>query len=314
MIMKFVYVLTMSALLTSCNASTSSSAQQEEKVQQNNPPVFQMVDIPSVLTSPQERAEYLVMNYWNKYNFSDTTLLAHVDMVEQALVDYIDILPHVKPEVATLSVKKMMEKAGVETKTFKAFFDLYEKYLYDPNSPMRNEEYFIPVLEAAIASPALDETNKIRPQSLLQLALKNRVGNPATDFTFRLENGQKQSLYGQKAEHILLFFYNPGCPACQETSHKIKSSPVINTLLNNKKLKIMAIYPDEDINEWKKHLDEIPKTAGWINGYDQDVYLKNEEVYDLKAIPTLYLLDKNKKVLLKDADFGQIESFLSENK
>lgn len=314
MIMKFVYVLTMSALLTSCNASTTSSSAQKEEVQQNNPPVFQMVEIPSILTSPEERAEYLVMNYWNKYNFSDTTLLAYTDMVEQAFVDYIDILPHTKPEVASASVKKMMGKAGVEAKTFNYFFDLYEKYLYDPNSPMRNENYFIPVLEAAIATPALDETYKIRPQSLLQLALKNREGNAANDFTFTLENGQKQSLYSQKAERLLLFFYNPGCPACKEAGNKMKSSPVINTLLNNKKLKIVAIYPDEDLSEWKKHLNEIPQTSGWINGYDQDVYLKNEEVYDLKAIPTLYLLDKDKKVLLKDADFAQIEFYLSENK
>ena len=36
--------------------------------------------------------------------------------------------------------------------------------------------------------------------------------------------------------------------------------------------------------------------AAWINSYDNTVSLKNDEIYDLKAIPTLYLLDKTKKL------------------
>lgn len=43
-----------------------------------------------------------------------------------------------------------------------------------------------------------------------------------------------------------------------------------------------------------------------------DFSLKNDEIYDLKAIPTLYLLNKEKKVLLKDATFQQIENYLSQ--
>jgi AhpC/TSA family. len=310
MIMKFVYLFTILMLLTSCNAPTSSATQKEE-VKQTNPPVFKMIDIPGILTNSNERAEYLVKNYWNKFDFSDTTFLSYPDVIEQAFVDYIDVFPYAKKEVVAASLKKMMENAGVEKKMFTHFFDLYEKYLYDPNSPMRNEEFFIPVLEAAIASPALDETSKIRPQSLLELAQKNREGTRANDFTFTLANGQQQSLYKQNAEYILLYFYNPGCPACEETSGKMKTSPLITHLTDSKRLKIIAVYPDEDLEEWEKHLSEIPTGTGWITGYDQDVYIKNEEVYDLKAIPTLYLLDKNKQVLLKDPIFEQIEAFLS---
>ena len=50
--------------------------------------------------------------------------------------------------------------------------------------------------------------------------------------------------------------------------------------------------------------------AGWINSYDSTVSLKNDEIYDLKAIPTLYLLDKDKKVVLKDVTFNQVEYYL----
>ena len=38
----------------------------------------------------------------------------------------------------------------------------------------------------------------------------------------------------------------------------------------------------------------------WINSYDKSMKMKNDELYDLRAIPTLYLLDQDKVVLLKD--------------
>ena len=50
----------------------------------------------------------------------------------------------------------------------------------------------------------------------------------------------------------------------------------------------------------------------WINSYDKSVSLKNDEIYDLKAIPTLYLLNKEKKVLLKDATVAQIDQYLQD--
>jgi len=52
--------------------------------------------------------------------------------------------------------------------------------------------------------------------------------------------------------------------------------------------------------------------ASWINSYDSAVSLKNDEIYDLKAIPTLYLLDKDKKVVLKDVTFNQVENYLKQ--
>lgn len=309
MTMKVLYVFSMLTLFASCNAKPASNANSETEAvaQQTNPPVFKMVEIPSILTTPEDRAEYLVLNYWNNLDFSDTTYINKEDVTEQAFVNYIDILPHTKPEIADKSIKETIQKASVEKKMLNYFFELSEKYLYEPNSPMRNEELFIPILEAIIASPALDDTEKIRPQSLLQLALKNRIGEKANDFTFTLKNGQQQKLYDQHADYLLLYFYNPDCSACKETSGKMKSSPVISSLLENKKLKILAVYPDEDLAEWEKNINDIP--ANWINSYDKEVHIKNEEVYDLKAIPTLYLLDKNKNVILKDAYIQQIEAY-----
>lgn len=92
----------------------------------------------------------------------------------------------------------------------------------------------------------------------------------------------------------------------------LSTSFVIGNQLKSGKLKIVAIYPDEDLEAWRKHLKEIP--AEWINGYDADLTMRKEESYDLRAIPSLYLLDKDKKVLLKDcASVDMIEAYLVQN-
>lgn len=87
----------------------------------------------------------------------------------------------------------MMSKASTDSSMFVYFSGLYEKYLYDPNSPMRDESLYIYVLDAVLEAPFLDEVSKIRPAHLLELALKNRVGEPATDFTYTLVDGKKRN-------------------------------------------------------------------------------------------------------------------------
>jgi hypothetical protein len=277
------------------------------KAETTKPLSFQMITIPSVLTNPAERAEYLMMHYWDNFDFSDTVYLHLTEITEQAFVDYVDVMPYTSIPVVSASIKNMLKKAETENKVFKYFIDLYEKYLYDPNSPMRNDEFFIPVLEAMLNSPAVEE--KTRPAYLLELAKQNRQGEKATDFTYTLAGGRKATLYSIPSDYILMFFYNPDCHNCQEVSEQLQASPAIQYLIRNGKISILAVYPDEDISAWKNYLSRMPKE--WINSYDASTRLK-DEIYALKAIPTLYLLDKNKVVLLKDPTFEHLEQYLQQ--
>jgi hypothetical protein len=49
--------------------------------------------------------------------------------------------------------------------------------------------------------------------------------------------------------------------------------------------------------------------ASWINGYDKNRHVK-DNLYDFVAIPTLFLLDKDKRVLLKDVNLIMVERYL----
>ena len=48
----------------------------------------------------------------------------------------------------------------------------------------------------------------------------------------------------------------------------MESSFLINEFSKSNKLKILAVYPDEDLDAWKEHVSVMPKD--WINSYDKE--------------------------------------------
>ena len=74
------------------------------------------------------------------------------------------------------------------------------------------------------------------------------------------------------------------------------------------KLSILAIYTEGDEDVWLRNLSEIPNT--WAVGNDR-MCIKDGALYDLKTMPSLYLLDSNKQIVLKDASFDQVRNQLN---
>ncbi len=292
-------------IVFACNGKQPAAPQDPVKPART----FTMVTVPAMISEPEQRIDYLVKHYWDTFDFRDTAYVGLPEVTEQAFSNYIAFLEQAAPETASASLNGMLAKAEADSTMYAYFTGLSEKYLYDPNSPMRNEELYIVVLKAVLASPLPDEVHKIRPAHLLELALKNKLGEKTTDFSFTQANGQTTRLFQLKADYLLLFFYNPDCEACKELTGQLSNAMSIQKLVRDKRMVIAAIYPDEDLQLWKDHLDHLP--AEWIVGYDTAGTLKNDELYDLKAIPCLYLLDKEKKVLLKDVSFNQLMDYIS---
>lgn len=269
---------------------------------------FEMVSVPTEITSPEARAEYLAQHYWDRFDFSDAAYFHLPEVTEQALVDFVDLMRYVSREVAATAVRGMMQRAAADSTAFVCFADLYEKYLYDADSPMRDEELFIPVLEALTEAPFLSEVDKVRPEYMLRMALKNRVGKPAADFSYMLSDGSTATLRGTEADLLLLLFYDPDCHTCHETLRQLSLSPLVTRLQREKGMKILAVYTGDALDLWRSNIPNIPKE--WINAYDGSMSIWNDELYDLKSLPALYLLDKEKNVVLKDVSPEVLTEYL----
>lgn len=272
------------------------------------PAVFLPAIAPAAL-APEERVEWLRWHYWDNFDFADTTFLARADTLQlfEAYARYVQLLFSVPTDGAPMD--SLMRRAAVSRPMLDYFAMLADQVLGDPNSPLRNDEFYIPVLRAQLSSPWYDEYERLAPEYRLSLASQNRIGEQANDFRYTLASGATGSLYGLRAEYVLLFINNPGCPMCREIREAISASPMLTELIEHGRLRVLALYPDENLDEWRAYREQIP--ASWINAYDDGCVLREKGLYDLSAIPSLYLLDAQKRVLVKDAtDVALVEEVI----
>lgn len=259
--------------------------------------------------SPEQKAKYMNEHYWDKFDFNDTTFISQADTSKMLTAFAVYAVGYVPDSLVNSSMKRLMQRASASKPMFEYFLFLAEQVLHNPNSPLRNDELYIPVLESAISSKWLDEYERLPYQHDLSIALQNRVGRAANDFLYTLPSGQTKSMYDIKAKYLLVFISNPGCPMCREVKEQLLSSPMLNQLSERNDLKVLVLYPDEDLEAWRNHLKDYP--SAWINGYDKGKIITKQRTYDLRAIPAMYLLDSEKRVLAKDCtDVEYIEHLI----
>lgn len=265
-------------------------------------------EIPQMMIDPGQRAFYYVNHYWDGYSLADTAFIRS-NGTEQLYADFIDALQYVAPEESSAAIKRMMSNMETDSTAYAQFCMLSEKYLYDPNSPMRNEDYYIPVLEQMLASKRLTQVDKIRPADRLKQARKNRPGMKATDFSYITPNDKAGRMSGIKAEYTLLFFYDPDCSNCRKYEQIFSEMPAFLDMQKKGIIRVLAVYPDNDEEEWLLKSSHMPK--GWIVGWNKKGDIRDKTLYEIRATPTLYLLDRQKKVILKDVSMEQLIRYLS---
>lgn len=265
-------------------------------------------EIPQMMTDPEQRAAYYVKHYWDGYSLADTAFI-HSDDTERLYADFLDALQYVDATEFRSALQAMISQMEADSTAYAHFCTLGEKYLYDPNSPISNEDYYIPVLEQMLAPVRLSESDKLRPADRLKQALKNRPGMKAPDFSYITPKGKQTRMSGVTADYTLLFFYDPDCTNCRKYEQILSEMPAFLEIQEKGALRVLAAYPDEDESEWLVNSSKMPR--GWIVGWNKQEGIRSKTLYEIRATPTLYLLDKQKKVILKDASLEQTIGYLS---
>ncbi|MFI3288249.1 MAG: DUF5106 domain-containing protein [Rikenellaceae bacterium] len=271
-------------------------------------PTFSMPEIPPMVVGVEERRGYLVEHYWDGFDFSAEGMINSDEVRGGAVAGFVQLLGMCD----TLTVQKGVEVAlGLSLKfgyaSFEKLCSTFEDYLFNPNSPMRDEEMYIYVLRYVVEAASLEDVYKLRSRRQLEMVLKNRVGEFSNDFKFITCQGVESSLYAVNSEYTILFFNTPDCEDCKRVKRYIEDSKALNYKVGSGVLKIIAVYPESDYELWRGA--DYPSLM--INATDKEGVLRSEALYDLKALPTLYLLSKDKRVILKDVSIEQVVSRIS---
>ncbi|MBP3662186.1 MAG: DUF5106 domain-containing protein [Bacteroidales bacterium] len=277
---------------------------------------------PAMMEDPQDRAEYMAQNMWNSLTDPsrtypcDSLLVSGVRRtdVEQKFANWTQVLGMSSRPVAEKSVSRLYdralacEKKDTSSNVFETFASLVDKYLFDPNSPLRDEDLYGAYASRLAAYEGYTEVQKEKYARDARLCALNKVGTKAADFRFADRRGKIRTLYGVEAPYTLLFFSNPGCEACMSIINVLKEDPQISSMISSGRLKVLNIYIDEDLDAWRSYMPVYPDE--WYNGFDPDFVIRNETLYNVRAIPSLYLLDSDKTVLLKDAPENRMFEYL----
>lgn len=273
---------------------------------------FTLPAIPDTLQTVELRSSYLVAHYWDRFSFADSLqFMNQPEMVEQALVDYVDLFRLVPAAEAENSLSALMDQASVTLNGFLFFYNTLEKYLYDATSPMRNEALFIPVLQKMMASNKLNDDDKLRPAMLLKSVSKNKVGSTAADFSYTKPDGSQHQLSEVQTPLTLLLFFDPECDDCHQVIMRLEKTDVLNQLTADRQLTVLAVYPGENKRLWQTMAQHMLPT--WEIGMDESQTIYNKELYDILGFPSMYLLDQHKTVILKDASLTTLEEYFGAN-
>ena len=215
----------------------------------------------------------MLEHFWERYDFSDT-LHANQQVGEQGLVDFVTLMTHADSATCAKAANAFADSISSSEQRLGRFEDLLRHYLENPQSPLRNDTVYCHLLQAL---PATSQ----RQFLMRQLSL-NQPGMLAADFSFVDAKGKKQRLYGIQSPLTLLVFFDPLCEHCQEQMPQIQREPVLQ-----KTSGLKVVYVDTNLNP----------------GVMKDYYLP--------VLPSLYLLDAHKRVVVKNGALQQVVERLS---
>ncbi len=136
------------------------------------------------------------------------------------------------------------------------------------------------------------------------------IGETAPDLLFYKENGEALTIHSIKSDYTVLFFWDPECGHCK------KSVPFIIDFYNtykDKGVEILGICTKtgSDISSCWSTIKEKGMDI-WVNASDQ--YLRNryKVIYDVKTTPQIFILDKDKKIIVKKIAGEDLSNVMAE--
>lgn len=269
-------------------------------------PAFPLPEVPQMLVNPTDRANYVAVHYWDGFDFKNNALIGKPEITEQGFANFISIMPYVTEKKAAFTAfsRRMTENP----KMMEHLLEVSERYLFDNFSPVYDEELFLLMVNELLEQPKLSLAQSERLRYLREIALKNRVGRAATDFVFVQRNGKRMSLKEVKADYVLLYLNDPECSACKQIKEALENSEIICRWKNSGWMKVVSVCIEGKTTGWQN----IPAPEGWVDGCDMDRRLLEDDLYDLRNLPAIYLLDADKKIMLKNATVQRLEQVLEQ--
>ena len=171
---------------------------------------------------------------------------------------------------------------------------------------------YVEVAERILYTPTCNSLQRAAYRAIVRQLLQNGGDEMALlryryqyDMLTRNNEGQLSHI---RADYTLLIFNDPECEECAMLREAIMTDPTLATAMAEKRLQVVAIYPDLPTPEWEEQMLHYP--ALWIKGYAEDV----SDLYDVRQLPATYLLDARHTVLARNATVSDMATLITAEK
>lgn len=121
----------------------------------------------------------------------------------------------------------------------------------------------------------------------------------ADDFTMVTVEGQTMKFYDlPKGRLTILVFFDPDCGACRQALFGLKHSSLVSQLIEEEVLQVMTVHVGYEERLWRNMLGDMPET--WMKTTTTAEMLDGK-CYDLSTMPALYLLDADRKIMMRSS-------------
>ncbi len=127
-----------------------------------------------------------------------------------------------------------------------------------------------------------------------------QIGDKAYNFTAFDKNGKEHNLFEIKTPYILLDFTAFGCGACSYSAPYLR---VLDSIYKDS-LTVVSLNLNLSKDKWKMSIKY--DTITWLTLWNGEGTLTGTAIkYNIRAVPTFFILDKNKRILDKFSMFGE---------
>ena len=270
------------------------------------------IEIPENCTNPDSLKWVITYNYNKNHfldgiDFSDQRLLK--TPVFQGKIDhYFSRMLLQIPDSLKIEVDKVVTRAEANPKMYQYILVHLLDY-YNKSELMGLDEMFVYVADKYYLS---GKTPWATPEFLKKLddrviKLKPTIlGNIAPELEIPQFNGEPVSLRSLEADYIIVAFWEPNCGHCKTIIPKLHE---MYQEIQDKNVKVLAINTQISQEEWTEFIEKH-KLNNWINAWDPHRFSNFNSLYNITHTPTLFLLDKDKKIIAKKISVETIEDII----
>ncbi len=250
---------------------------------------------------------YYKVHYFDNIDFNDERLL-RTPVFTGKLERYFTKIVVQQPD--SLIKEANMVIAKTDNPKMRKYLIQYLFNMANENKIMGMDAMMVDLAEKYYLSGKADWADSTFLSKLQERVTKikpNLIGNQAPDLLMQSVDGQYYRLSETDAPITILLFWEPNCGHCKKEVPKLKE--LVSDKYKDKGVKVFAVYTQVDKEPWEKFIEEHD-LYDFINVYDPYYRSNFRNLYDVYSTPTIYVLDKNKKIVGKRIAVEQLPGFI----